>query len=381
MDGQARIGLEARPMTILPDDVVQRARERGPQAALPPWPGVLVSGDVPALRHRLASAIAVAPAPVRDALVTGFATGTDLGLGGLARLWTVGLARTAGWQVTAVEGGVVHVERGAERAALVPVPVPGPAARRAELEGLERRLGVVFGDRPWTLFLRGTLPEHLEAEHLLEPVRQWLAGLRGPGTGDYRIYMEDGLSLELGIVGGQPSPGGHARLRAACPHGERLALQVEARLVAALDGVDLGPEVPRIPVLVRGGPWPLSPRAVLDLLYGKLVEQVVDRRGRSFTFRSDGGGVLARESLGRVGAVWWLGAHPTDPLVPVGRACENPWGHAPAAGPAFPGERLSVAFTGEVSDGVTLATLHQHRPDRPLVHARPRPPTSPETGP
>ena len=359
-------------MPLIPDDLVERVRALAARGPLPPWPGLLAADEPEAVSSRLETALSWLPSG-QQAIVDGWASASSVGLVGLGRFWGAGLAAMAGWSVVDVAGDALIVERETRRAALLPVPVPAPRPADARLDALRDRLSGLFSGRAWALVVRRPLPVDLDLERILEPVRMWLVTLdRGRWDGDYAIYEDGGLSVELRVlsdlVGAEPG------LTLCLPSvaGDLVADDVAERLGAVMDAPPIAEDLPQILALVRGDQWRLTTGRRLELLYGKLHESASGADGaRTVTFRqarhhsAPGRALFADSRFHRVSAVWWLGSDPADPLVPRGMADENPWGNHPGEGPAFPGVRLAVTATGPEAPFPASLTRRPGLPVRP----------------
>jgi hypothetical protein len=355
-------------MTALTDDLVQRVREHASAGGLTAWPGVLLSDDLAAVRERLDAALAWLPPPARVGIFDALNESSD-GLQGLAILWSAALAGVAGWTVDEVVDGALIVQSGSARAALLPLAVPARPLHSRLLTALEARLDPVFDGRPWALVLRRPLPDDVDLDRIIEPVRMWLVAVeRGRWDGDYAIYEDGGVSLELRLLETEASGAG-PRLRVPGLMADRTAEDIAVRFEAMLSTSTLPSDLPRIPVLVRSERWPLTERRRQELLYGKILEFQVDAEGAAtISFRqareAPSGrdiGLFGRPEAAQVAAVWWLCPDPADPLVPCGRADENPWGDHAAAGPRFPGLRMAVSFVGQDEGADTPASLTRER--------------------
>jgi len=381
------VGLPPGDMAILSAELIERARTLGGRGPLPPWPGVLASGQVSELEGRIEAAVSCMRG-AREAVAAAWNQAPGQGLVGLGRLWALGVAASGGWDLGMVGPRMLVVRKEGRRAVLLPVSVPAPRPDTAGLQRLRERLRGVFEGRPWSLVVRRPLPDDLEIDRLIEPVRMWLAALeRGRWDGDYAIYEDGGVSLELRVLDVDarlgdlepddlddpddtlkdgdldaselPEPSEPAEpiersgLVMVLPRmdGDLLATDVSERLIAAVQACSAPEGLPIIPVLVHGSAWRIPRRRRLELLYGKLLESTSSpESGSRVTFRHTPHALFARPELENVAAVWWLGADPADPLSPRGHADENPWGRFPGEGPRFPGPRLSVLATGPEDD-------------------------------
>lgn len=341
-------------MSLLSSELLERARALGERGPLPPWPGVLAQVDVEPLDDRLEAAVSWMRG-AREAVAASWNQSPGQGLVGLGRLWALATAASAGWELSMVGGRTLIVRRGSERATLLPVSVPAPRPRDQRLLSLQQRLQGLFEDRSWALIVRRPLPEDMDVDRIIEPVRMWLVALdRGRWDGDYAIYEDGGVSLELRVLNTDRDVGGRTGLvmRLADAAGDLLIKDIGERLAAAIEGAEAPDNLPLIPVLVRGAPWRMPRRRRFDLLYGKLEESTsIGNAGASVTFRHSDKSFFAGEQAERVAAVWWLGSDTLDPLTPRGWADENPWGRFSGAGPRFPGHRLAVVATGPEEDG------------------------------
>lgn len=355
-------------MTALSDDLVQRVREHAPAGGLAAWPAVLLSDALDSVRERLDGAMAWLPAPAR-ACVNDALTDTSDGLQGLSVLWSASIAGIAGWAVEEVHDGALIVSKGEQQAALLPLAVPARPVRSPLLDALEARLDPVFDGKPWALVLRRPLPDDVDMDRIIEPVRMWLVAVeRGRWDGDYAIYEDGGVSLELRLLEAAVAGAG-PHLRVPGLMSDRAANDVAVRLEAILSTSTLPRDLPRIPVLVRSERWPLTERRRQELLYGKVQEFRVDSVGATtISFRqtreAPGGreiGLLGRRAAAEVAAVWWLWPDDDDPLVPHGIADENPWGSHPGGGPRFPGSRLAVSYVGQDEGDDTPAAVTRER--------------------
>ena len=377
-----RFGLPAADMSILSAELVDRARTLGGKGPLPPWPGVLVDGDVGGLEERIEAAVSCMRG-AREAVAAAWNQAPGHGLVGLGRLWALGVAAADGWDLGMVGPRTLTIRRDGKRAVLLPISVPAPRPPDAGLAELRRRLRGVFERRPWSLVVRRPLPDEFDIDRLVEPVRMWLAALeRGRWDGDYAIYEDGGASRGFRVFQADPRLGDlddsdpDATLESlpadldlsadAEPRPERnglvmvlprldgdlLASDVTERIIAAVQAADAPDNLPLIPVLVRGAPWRMPRRRRLELLYGKLLESHTGPDGATqVAFRRPAGALFGRPELDNVSAVWWLGADGSDALSPRGHADENPWGRFPGEGPRFSGTRLSVLATGPEDDG------------------------------
>lgn len=340
-------------MSLISSELVERARALAERGPLPPWPGVLAQVDVDVLDARLTAAVSWMRG-AREAVAAAWGRAPGQGLLGLGRLWSLGLAASQGWELSQVGPRTLIVRKDGQRATLLPISVPAPRPGDARLKAVQDRLGGLFEDRSWALIVRRPLPDDFDVERIVEPVRMWLVALdRGRWDGDYAIYEDGGVSLELRVLGDSAELQGRTGLvlRLADAAGDLLTTDVGERLVAALDAVDVPDSLPLVPVLVRGAPWRVPRRRRLDLLYGKLHESSATHGTSSVTFRHSDKALFGRPAFEQVAAVWWLGSDPVDPLTPRGWADENPWGRFPGEGPRFPGTRLSVVATGPEEDG------------------------------
>lgn len=348
-------------MTILSPQLLERVRSLADRGPLPPWPAVLLDEGVGELDERVEAAVSWMRG-AREAVAAAWMQGSGDGLVGLGRLWSLSAAAASGWDLAMVGPRSLTVRREGRRAVLLPVSVPTAAPDDVRVPRLQRRLSPLFEDRPWALIVRRPLPDDFDAERIIEPVRMWLAALdRGRWDGDYAIYEDGGVSLELRVLTDdalQVSPDTPALerpglvMRLPRADADLQIDDVRERLIAAVEAADTPDGLPVIPVLVRGAPWRLPRRRRLELLYGKLEESTATSTGgASVTFRRSEASLLGRRSFERVAGVWWLGADPTDPLSPRGWADENPWGRHPGEGPRFPGGRLSVVATGPDEEG------------------------------
>lgn len=349
-------------MMVLPDELIDRARALDRAGSLSSWPGALLDERLPELRRRIEAGLQCVPGPVREHLLHALGRNEDLALGGLAQTWCAAVAGAAGWSVVDATDRALVVERGSDRAVVLTVPVPGPAQALALQAELERRLAGIFDGRAWALVLRQPLPPDADLDRVLEPVRMWLVAVdRGRWDGDYAIYEDAGVSLELRLLEGDSgAPGPHLRVPAVGV--EHLALQVEAHARSSLEDIaGEFPGLPRILALVRGARWSLPRRQRMELFYGKLLESTSDGPELTVTFRRGPHGLYSRQPFDQVASTWWLSPDAEDPLTPRGFADTNPWCETPG-GPRFPGRRLGLLMLGDLGELHVPATLRLEHP-------------------
>ncbi|MFK7929609.1 MAG: hypothetical protein AB8H79_15545 [Myxococcota bacterium] len=305
------------------------------------------------MRERLEAAVSWAP-EARQAIEGGWAGAASAGLVGLGRFWCLGLAAFQGWSFVEAQGDTLIVERAGRYAAILPVPVPAPRPAAGQLDALRKRLNGLFVGRAWALVVRRPLPGDLDLERILEPVRMWLVALdRGRWEGDYAIYEDGGLSVELRVLDEELGAKPGLVLCVPTVAGDLTTEDVAERLAAVMDSSALSADIPKTLALIRGDRWRLNTARRLELLYGKVHEYVAGNTGtRTITFHqkrhhaAPGRALFTQAPFRGVSSVWWLGSDPADPLMPRGVADENPWGNHPGEGPVFPGPRLAVTATG-----------------------------------
>lgn len=341
-------------MDLFPPQLIQEVRRLATRGSLRPWPGILVNGALDSISSRIEKVVGE-NSVFRDSLVKSWGAGDARGLCGLGMFWAVSLAERAGWRLSRSSERFAIVELDGHEVALVPVPVTDDHDPQDRIQRLEETLRPIFGPRRWAMIVRRRLPFEFDVGKLVEPVRQWLAAVdRGRWDGDYAIYEDEALSLELRIVAGEVGRGVERGMVLRVPNGD-----LEDRLddalrcfLEAMESEDLPSDIPLVAVMVRGDAWRLPRGLRMEPFFGKLQAYSLSADGKAtLSFERPDDGVFGEPRFSRIGAVWWLGADRADALTPIGWSDENPWANVDDVVPRFPGRRLELVTAGPEEEG------------------------------
>lgn len=317
-----------------------------------------IGADVAEIEPRVAQALAWEGGTIPDAVFAG-ATPERLDLQAKARLWSLGMARAAGWSFRIRRGSGLLVERGPLRAWIQPVVVQGSESPSTGVRELHEALEPLFGRHRWALILRRGMGLGADVGRVIEPVRQWLQRVdQGKWDADYAIYEDHEISVELRLLPGESQGSNGATYLLVPAETESVLKRAEIALSESVRSV--GDTLPVVPVLVSDRPWQLARQARLSRLYGTLIESRVPAQGSPIlTFRRAEDTWFGSDLGARIPAVWWLAPDPDQPLTPRGWADENPWSGATA--PHFNGERLSIVAVDDSESLGAPASLTQLR--------------------
>jgi hypothetical protein len=333
-------------MPLISATMIDSVRQLARAGTVSPWPGILArEREYPGMQALFASSSLLSP-PVRRSVEAWLDVPAEHGLRGLGALWSIAGARTAGWREDSIVADrAVVVRRGDARAALLPLDFSVPVKIEGQLARLREQLDSLFVGRRYSLVLRSTLPLNFDPLRLVEPVQMWIRSVDlGRWNGDYAIYEDGGVSVELCLLGdatngrteGLVQFVGPLRADDRCEMVRKRVSDELASLVGVLD------PMPVIPVLTRGEPWRVTRGSRLQMLYGKLDEHSNGPGGTVISVRSTEAAAFSDPSWHRVPAVWWLGSDAGFPTCPRGHSDENPWFRHVSARPSFAGRRLAA---------------------------------------
>lgn len=253
----------------------------------------------------------------------------------------------AGWAASgAPEGGLLRVApagaaaEGLSEAALAIRPVKGRASPHGAPKMTARvleQIDTLMTGRRYVVHFRRRVPAKADPLAVVQPIQAWLRAVdRGQWQGDYGIYEDDHLAVEVRLLPGKVPPGTSGRAYVVPPadatsRSTQLSGLVGESLVALKSRL---PGRALVVALVSTEPFPLAPAAWRTALYGRLATHDFPTGAGLSERREPGARAFFADPLSApLAAVWWLGG--------AGRSWENPWSPLRELAPRFPGPRVA----------------------------------------
>jgi len=321
-----------------------------PGAVLRKWPTVLLSNDPVDMHRQIELATRWMKPPVAHQVLEWLASdvpGTFLH--GIAAFMGCAVAGLDGWTATElVSERLVKVENTDGQAALL-TPLAfdsmmGLSEEVDEFRRLKRQVAAVLADYQYVVHLRRELPSDFDPLKLVQPLETWIQErLRSDSVGDYAVYDDGEIGLELCILGPRPEEDSAGLLFHVPPLvcEDLLRLVIPRLSEAAAHHRQLKTGLPLVAVVLGNGPWMWTPSLLLNVLYGKRSEVHVTEQGpqRVVEHRFETGpwNLFGSGACDELASIWWLEPGTDVNRIVQGVSHENPWRSVEGQCPDFVG--------------------------------------------